>query len=88
MGESKQGGGKKRPTDEARLFGEIAFELGFVTTAELYEALTVQARREVEGEPHRFLGEILVELGYLSERKVLDILGHMHTDGRSRIRDR
>ncbi len=88
MGEGKKGGGKQRPTDEARLFGEVAFEMGFVTTAELYEALTVQARLEVEGKAHRFLGEILVELGYLSERKVLDILGHLHTDDRSRIRDR
>ena len=79
---------KKKPVyDEARLFGEIAFELGYVTTAELYEALTVQARREVEGEPHRFLGEILVELGYLSERKVLEVLGVLHRDERSRVRD-
>ena len=61
-----------------RLFGEAAFEMGLVTTAQLYEALTVQARLEVQGEPHRFLGEILVDLGYLSERKVLEILSLMH----------
>ena len=88
MNEQNHGEGKKARTDEARLFGEIAFELGYVTTAELYEALTVQARLEVEGKPHRFLGEILVELGYLSERKVLEILSALHQDDRSRIRDR
>ena len=51
----------------------------------LYEGLTVQARREVEGKPHRFLGEILVDLGYLSERKVLEILGILHRDERSPV---
>ena len=70
------------PRDESRLFGEIAFELGYLTTAQLYEGLTVQARREVEGKPHRFLGEILVDLGYLSERRVLEILGILHRDER------
>jgi hypothetical protein len=74
--------------DEARLFGEVAFELGHVTTAQLYEALTVQARREARGEPHRFLGEILVGLGYLTEPKVLEILAVLHDHDQRRIRDR
>jgi hypothetical protein len=74
-------------SDESRLFGEVAFELGYVTTAQLYEALTVQARLEVEGSPHRFLGEILVDLGYLTERRVLEILSLLHRDERSRVRD-
>lgn len=74
-------------SDESRLFGEVAFELGHVTTAQLYEALTVQARAEVTGQPHRFLGEILVDLGYLSERTVLEILSLLHRDERSRVRD-
>lgn len=74
-------------SDESRLFGEVAFELGYVTTAQLYEALTVQARLEVDGQPHRFLGEVLVDLGYLSERRVLEILSILHRDERSSVRD-
>jgi hypothetical protein len=74
-------------TDESRLFGEVAFELGFVTTAQLYEALTVQARLEVQGKPHRFLGEILVDLSFLSERKVLEILSLLHRDERSHVKE-
>ncbi len=74
-------------SDESRLFGEVAFELGYVTTAQLYEALTVQARLEVTGKPHRFLGEILVDLTYLSERRVLEILSLLHRDERSHVKE-
>lgn len=61
-----------------RLFGEAAFEMNYVTTAQLYEGLTVQARAEAEGEPRKFLGEILVELGYMSDKQVLEVLTELH----------
>lgn len=64
-----------RPT---RLFGEVALEKKLVTSAQLYEALTIQARDEVEGRPYRFLGEVLMELGYLSELAVLEVLNELH----------
>ena len=70
-----------------RLFGEVAFEEGFVTTAELYEALQEQARLEVAGGPHRFIGEILVELGHLDEPQVLQILNILHGDRQRRVRE-
>lgn len=74
-------------SDEVRLFGETAFELGLVSTAQLYEALTLQARREVENLPHKILGEILVELGYLSEMQVLDVLTMLHGTPKDPIRE-
>ncbi len=60
------------------MFGEVAFEKGFLTTAELYESLTIQARLEAENKPWRFLGEILVELGYMKEKDVLEVLTELH----------
>lgn len=72
--------------DDSRLFGEAAFEMGLVTTAQLYEALTVQARLEARRQPHRFLGEILVELGYINERQVLEVLTALHGT-RDRVRE-
>ena len=48
---------------QPRLFGEVALDSGYVTVANLYEALTIQARLEAEQEAYRFLGEILSELG-------------------------
>ncbi len=61
-----------------RLFGEAALENRFVTVPELYEALTVQARAEVRGQPYRFLGEILADLGYMTEIQVLEVLNEIH----------
>ncbi len=63
---------------EPRLFGEVALEKGYVTVAQLYEALTVQARAEAQGARYHFLGEILTELGYMTDLQVLDVLNEIH----------
>lgn len=63
--------------DRYKFFGEIALENRFVTPEQLYEALTLQARSKVEGGQDKLLGQILLELGYMTEdqiREVLDIL--------------
>lgn len=62
-----------------KLFGEVALEKGYVTVAQLYEALTIQARAEARDEPFKFLGQILAELGYLTDRQVLEVLSEIHT---------
>ena len=54
---------------ERRLFGEVAFEKGLVTSDQLYEALAIQAKAEARNKPYKFLGQILMELGYLSENR-------------------
>ena len=65
-----------------KLFGEVALEKGFVAVAELYEALTIQARAEARNEPYKFLGQILTDLGYLTDRQVLEVLSEIHaTEG-------
>ena len=63
--------------DRYKFFGEIALENRFVNPEQLYEALTQQARSKVEGGQDKLLGQILLELGYITEdqiREVLDIL--------------
>ena len=67
-------------SSEPRLFGEVALEKQFVTVSELYEALTMQARAEVRGEPYKFLGEILSDLGYMKETQVLEVLHEIHVE--------
>ena len=64
---------------DRKLFGEVAFEKGYVTTETLYEALTIQAKAEVTGQPYMFLGQILMELGRMSETQVLEVLSELHT---------
>ncbi len=63
--------------DRYKFFGEVALEKKFVTPDQLYEALTLQARAKVEGRDEKLLGQILLELGYMNEdqvRQVLDVL--------------
>jgi len=63
--------------DRYKFFGEVALERKFVRPEQLYEALTLQARQKVEGREEKLLGQILLELGYLNEdqvRQVLDVL--------------
>ena len=70
-------------SDQPSVFGEVALEQGYVTVADLYEALTIQARLEVEKKPYRFLGEILTDLGYMSETQVLEVLSELHKEEKS-----
>jgi hypothetical protein len=60
--------------DRYKFFGEIALEKRFVTAEQLYEALTDQAKDRAEGRPERLLGQILLELGYLKETQIAQVL--------------
>jgi hypothetical protein len=73
----RQMGKDRSVKDRYKFFGEVALEKRFVSAEQLYEALTLQARDKVEGRPERLLGQILLELGYMKEdqiRQVLDII--------------
>ena len=62
-----------------KMFGEVAFEMGFVTTDQLYQALTIQAKEEAAQRPYRFLGQILIDLGHMNEKQVLEVLKVLHS---------
>ncbi len=68
-----------------KLFGEVAFELGFVNTDQLYQALTIQAKAEAEKKPYRSLGQILIELGHMNDKQVLEVLNVLHRGGSRRV---
>lgn len=65
---------KDEPDRYRKLFGEVALERGFVSSAQLYEALTLQVRRKAEGKPEKMLGQILLELGYVTADQVREVL--------------
>ena len=60
--------------DEKRLFGEIAIQKGYVTTAQVKQALEIQREMRRSGEGHKLIGVLLVELGYLSPDEVVEVL--------------
>lgn len=60
--------------DEKRLFGEIAIQKNFVTVAQVKQALEIQREMRRAGEGHKLIGVLLVELGYLSPARVVEVL--------------
>ena len=65
---------RARRTEETRRFGTIALKCGFVDKARLDRALRIQGQRIKDRQPHTKLGEILIELGYLTDGESRAIL--------------
>ena len=60
--------------DRYKFFGEIALEKKFVTSEQLYSALTQQARIKVETGEEKLLGQILLEQGHMTADQINEIL--------------
>jgi len=55
-------------------FGQIAVESGFITEAQLAQALALQVHQELDGHGHRLLGEILFEKEWMSAPQIDQVL--------------
>jgi hypothetical protein len=55
-------------------FGMIAINKGYITKDHLIQALTIQAKENIEEGKHRLLGQILLSEGFLSAEQVDDVL--------------
>ncbi len=55
-------------------FGQIAVKLGYVTAEQVQEGLKIQQDLRQQGEESKLLGMILLELGYLSTTRLINIL--------------
>ena len=51
-------------------FGKIAVDMGLVTAEQLTEALAEQAEDSLNNRPHRFIGDILSEKGWMTKQQV------------------
>ncbi len=58
-------------------FGDIALRKRFVTSEQVVTSIEVQITEDIEGKKHRFIGQILLELGYMSSSQVNDVLKRM-----------
>jgi RNA polymerase sigma factor (sigma-70 family) len=52
------------------LIGAAALTLEYITPSQLQRALDIQKRADERGEPHRYLGEIMKDLGFLTEDQI------------------
>lgn len=55
-------------------FGFVAVKNGFVSPEQVSNALEVQFKENLKAEKHRRIGEILVEMGFMSVSQVDEVL--------------
>lgn len=58
-------------------FGDIAVQLGFITQDQLSEALKTQVEDNLDGGPHRLVGEILLKEGIMTHPQVGTVLASL-----------
>jgi hypothetical protein len=56
------------------LFGTMAVEMGFITTAQLGKAVGIQMKMDLEKGIHKLLGQIVVEMGFMTISQVEEAL--------------
>ena len=62
---------------ETYRFGSMAIFRGYVTLKQVQQALAEQVEDNVNGKPHRPLGKILQEKGWITEEQERSILKEM-----------
>lgn len=59
--------------------GQIAVEMGLVKASQVREALRLQKAEDTAKRPHRLLGIILLDAGYISNEELIQILRYYQT---------
>ncbi len=57
-----------------RRFGLAAVEMGFITVDQLFEAIKIQIKEELEKGEHRLIGKILFEMGVIKLPQIDEVL--------------
>jgi hypothetical protein len=58
-------------------FGVTAVEMGFITAAQLHEAMMIQLDEDLQGFAHRLIGQILLERAHISTTQISEVLEQM-----------
>ncbi len=61
-------------------FGQIAVRKGYITSAQLLEAMNRQIEEDLLSKPHRVLGDILIEMDAMGREEVEDVLKRQGLD--------
>ena len=62
------------PSEDRIYFGDLVRAKGYATTAQILECLQTQQQEDAGGKPHRRLGEILVDRGYMTPEQLEELL--------------
>lgn len=68
---------KINPVFEYVRFGSIAYHRKYVTREQIQQALAEQVEDNLSGRPHRLLGTIFLEKGWLTKEQEKSILDQM-----------
>lgn len=60
--------------NESIRFGILAVEKGYITERELGRAVSQQMKEDLAQTHQRFLGEILLEMGFINNSEIQDVL--------------
>ncbi len=63
-----------------RRFGVTAVEKGFITVEQLFEAMKIQLREDIEKGEHRLIGTILFDMGVISLHQIDEVLEAMNVN--------
>lgn len=58
-------------------FGKVAVESGYLTPAQLHQALGEQVEDDLEGRPHRVLGAICFDHSWMTPAQIEEVLNTM-----------
>jgi len=61
-------------------FATLAMERGFINLDQFTEAMTIQATEDIAGIKHRRIGEILLEMEYISMSEMSEVLAALEGD--------
>ena len=74
---------EKLPENERR-FGYVAMEKKFINPDQLVEAFDIQITEETKNNKHLFIGEILLDLNYLTLDQIEEVLVVLTKAGKSK----
>ena len=58
-------------------FGNIAVHMGFVTAKQLKQAVVEQVEDDIFDRPHRLIGDILLENGWITDEQINTVLNEL-----------
>ena len=64
-------------------FGTLAVQKGFITVDQLFEAIEIQVKEDLEQGKHRLIGTILFEHGFITVLQIDNVLKSMAKESKS-----
>ena len=68
-------------------FGAKAVEKGLITPSQLGKAVSIQMKEDLLGEKRRFIGQVLLEMGFMGTSQVKDVLEAQRNEKERNLHD-